>query len=64
MDETDFEGTFVLEQLTEIGVEEEFFDAIDSENVGRIVVLLKLAKVDPRAIALIVDRMEASEVRH
>jgi NAD(P)-dependent dehydrogenase (short-subunit alcohol dehydrogenase family) len=33
MDETDFEGTLVLEQLAAVGKVEEFFDAIDSDDV-------------------------------
>lgn len=33
MDESDFEGTLVLEQLAAIGKVEEFFDAIDSDDV-------------------------------
>jgi hypothetical protein len=33
MDESDFEGTLVLERLAEIGRVEDFFDAIDSDDV-------------------------------
>ena len=32
MDERDFEGTLVLEQLAAIGRLEDFFDSIDSES--------------------------------
>src|SRR5687768_1798789 len=35
MDEADFEGTFVLEELAAIGKVEDFFDAIDADDVGR-----------------------------
>ena len=35
MDDTDFEGTLVLEQLAAIGKVEDFFDAVDSDDVQR-----------------------------
>lgn len=34
MDESDFEGTVVLKQLAAIGRVEDFFDAIDSDDLG------------------------------
>ena len=39
MDESDFEGTLVLEQLAAIGRVEEFFDAIDADDVARATVV-------------------------
>jgi hypothetical protein len=35
MDETDFEGTLVLEQLASIRRLEDFFDSIDSDDIER-----------------------------
>ena len=35
MDETDFEGTLVLEQLAAIDRVDEFFEAIDADDVQR-----------------------------
>ena len=35
MDEQDFEGTLVLERLAAIGRVEEFFEAVDSDDVQR-----------------------------
>jgi predicted RNA polymerase sigma factor len=40
MDERDFDGTLVLEQLATIGKVDAFFDAIDSDDVGRAVSLI------------------------
>ena len=40
MDERDFEGTLVLEQLAAIGRVEDFFDAIDSDDVQRAASLM------------------------
>ena len=51
MDENDFEGSIVLEQLAQIGSVDAFFDAIDSDDYDRIKKLLKHAKVDAPTIA-------------
>jgi hypothetical protein len=57
MDERDFEGTLVLERLAEIGRVEDFLDAIDSDDVPRAVSLMKRAKIDASAIAMVVRKM-------
>ena len=64
MDDTDFEGTLVLEQLAGIGKVEDFFDAIDSDDVGRATALMKQAKVDASTIATVVRKMEESDGEH
>ena len=64
MDETDFEGTLVLEQLASIGKVEEFFDAIDSDDVAAAKTLMKQAGLDPSTIAMVVRKMVASDGEH
>jgi hypothetical protein len=64
MDETDFEGTLVLEQLAAIGRLEDFFDAIDSDDVARATSLMKKAKIDAPTIAIVVKKMEAADGEH
>jgi hypothetical protein len=64
MDERDFEGTLVLEQLAAIGKVEDFFDAIDSDDVQRATSLMKRAKVDASTIAVVVRKMEDSDGEH
>jgi hypothetical protein len=64
MDERDFEGTLVLEQLAEIGGLEDFFDAIDSDDVQRATSLMKKAKIDAPTIAMVVRKMEDSDGEH
>jgi hypothetical protein len=64
MDESDFEGTLVLEQLAAIGKVEEFFDAIDEDDFGRATALMRRAKIDPSTIALVVRKMEAGDAEH
>ena len=64
MDETDFEGTLVLEQLAAINRVEAFFDAVDSDDVERAVLLMKRARVDATAIATVVRKMEEGDSEH
>jgi hypothetical protein len=64
MDERDFEGTLVLEQLAEIGRVEDFFDAVDSDDVERATSLMKKAKIDASTIAMVLRKMEDSDGEH
>ncbi len=64
MDESDFEGTRVLERLAEIGRLEEFFDAIDADDVARATSLMKRAKIDAATIATVVRKMEEADGEH
>jgi hypothetical protein len=63
-DESEFEGTLVLEQLAEIGKVEEFFDAIDADDVRRAIQLMRSADVDALTIATVVRKMEESDGEH
>jgi hypothetical protein len=64
MDDTDFEGTLVLEQLALIGKVEDFFDAIDSDDVHRATALMKSAQIDASTIAMVVRKMEQGDAEH
>jgi hypothetical protein len=64
MDETDFEGTLVLEQLAAIDLVDDFFAAIDADDVGRATVLMKRANVDAATIATVIRKMEESDGEH
>lgn len=64
MDDTDFEGTLVLEQLASIGQVEDFFDAVDSDDEERATALLRQAKVDAPTIALVLRKMRESDGEH
>jgi hypothetical protein len=64
MDEKDFEGTLVLEQLAAIGRVEDFFDAIDSDDVERATSLMKKAKIDASTIAMVIRKMEDADGEH
>jgi hypothetical protein len=64
MDANDFEGSLVLERLAEIGKIDDFFDAIDADDVERATSLMKRAKVDRATIALVVKKMLDSDGEH
>jgi hypothetical protein len=64
MDDSDFEGTLVLEKLAAIGKVEDFFDAVDSDDVGRATTLMKSANVDASTIATVIRKMEDNDGQH
>jgi hypothetical protein len=64
MDDSDFEGTLVLEQLASIGKVEEFFDAVDADDVARAAALMRRAGIDAATIAIVVGKMEESDGEH
>jgi len=64
MDDSDFEGTLVLEKLAAIDVVDDFFDAIDSDDVQRATALMKRAGVDAQTIAMVIQKIEAADGEH
>jgi len=64
MDETDFEGTLVLEDLAALDKVDEFFDAIDSDDVGRATALMKAAGIDATTIATVIRKIENADGEH
>jgi len=64
MDEDDFEGTLVLEKLAAIDRVDEFFEAIDADDVRRAVALMREAEVDEETVAVVVEKIEAADGEH
>jgi hypothetical protein len=64
MDETDFEGTLVLEQLAAIDKVEDFFDAIDADDIQRATKLMKKANVDTSTIATVIKKITEGDTEH
>jgi hypothetical protein len=64
MDESDFEGTLVLERLAEIGQVEDFLDAVDADDAQRAAALMKKAKIDVSTIAIVLKKMEDGDGEH
>ena len=64
MDDGEFEGTVVLERLAEIDELDQFFEAIDSDDVERATRLMEQANIDAPTIAMVVRKMEAADGEH
>jgi hypothetical protein len=62
MTDKDLEGSEVLERLAEAGLLDAFYEAVDSDDLGRAKALLKQAGVDATTIARVLREMkEASD---
>jgi hypothetical protein len=61
IDESNFEGTLVLEKLAEIDQLDAFYDAVDSDNFGKAMSLMKRAGIDSQTIALVLKKMSAGD---
>ncbi len=57
MDESEFEGTVVLEKLATIGKVDEFFDAVDSDDYAKTISLMKQAGIDADTMAMVLQKM-------
>ena len=64
MDESDFEGTLVLEKLAEIGKVDDFFDAVDSDDFGKAAFLMRRAGIDSETIAIVLKKMNDADGKH
>ncbi len=64
MKESDFEGTLVLEKIAEIGRLDAFFEAIDSDDFGKVKVLMKRANVDAETISIVMKKMHDADGDH
>lgn len=61
MEESDFEGTWVLEKLAGIGKIDDFFEAVDADDLARAQVLMKQAGIDAATIAIVLKKMVDAE---
>ena len=64
MNESDFEGTLVLEKLARLDQVDEFMDAVDSDDVKRAAALMKRANIDAETIAVVLKKMADPDDRH
>lgn len=61
MDESDFEGSLVLEKLAELNLVDDFYEAIDSDNFNQAKRLMKRAQIDSETISVVLKKMSDSE---
>lgn len=64
MNETEFEGTLVLEKLAEIGKLDDFFEAVDSDDFRSAKLLMQKAQVDNETITEVLKKMSAADGEH
>lgn len=64
MNESDFEGTLVLEKLAEIDKLDDFFEAVDSDNFGKAAAIMKRAGIDVDTIAVVIKKMNEADGKH
>lgn len=58
----EYDGSQVLEKLAEIDALEEFYDAVDSDNFGEAISILKKANLDKETIDAVIRAMRESDV--
>ncbi len=64
MDESEFEGTLILEKMAEIDKLDDFFEAIDADDFQRVTSLMKKAGVDSETISLVLKKMQDADGEH
>ena len=64
MDESDFEGTLVLEKLAAKGLVDAFYEAIDADDLGRATLLMKQAGIESKTIAIVLRKMVDADGSH
>ena len=57
MNENDFEGSLVLEQLAELDLFDAFFEAVDADDIQRVIALLERAGVDEASIQVVLQKI-------
>lgn len=61
MNEDDFEGTLVLEKIAEINKVDEFFEAIDSDDLEEVKCLMRKAGVDRESQEIVLRKISEGE---
>ena len=64
MDNDDFEGTLVLEKLAESGRLEEFWEAVDTDDLETAEDLMLAVGLDRDTIDMVLERMETVDSEH
>jgi len=57
MDESDFEGSLILEKLSTLGLYDEFFEAVDSDNLEEVTLILEDAGIDEETIDFVLKKI-------
>jgi len=58
MNEEDFEGSLILEKLAALDLVDDFFEAIDSDDLVKVTALLKEAGVEDDSIRSVLEQID------
>lgn len=61
MNEADFEGSLILEKLADLGLVDDFYEAIDSDDLIKAMALKRKAQVDEETIKIAIQKMREGE---
>ena len=61
MNEDQFEGSLIMEKLAQIGKDQDFFDAIDSDDFDKVKFLMKEAGIDSDSISIVLNKINQEE---
>ena len=64
MDDSDFEGTLVLEKLAELDAVDEFFAAVDADDFDAVKTLMRRARIDSETIETVLQKMADASGEH
>jgi len=64
MDESDFEGSLVLERMARIDKLEEFMDAVDDDDLKLAKALMREAGIDEETIQAVLTKMANEDDEH
>ena len=64
MDEKDFEGSIVLEMLARIDKVDDFFEAVDCDDLKKAAALMKAANIDTQTIEVVLKKMADPNDEH
>ncbi len=64
MDESDFDGTLILEKLAAAGTVDAFFEAVDSDDFEKARQLMRGAGLDASTIQIVMKKMADPDGEH
>lgn len=56
-----FEGSYILEKVAEVGLVDEFFDAVDSDDFFRVSSIMRRAQLDQQTISTVIRMIQGEE---
>lgn len=64
MDHEDFDGTTILETFAELDMLDTFFEAVDNDDLEKVGWLMRAARFDEDAIAMVLQMIVDGDLEH